>query len=295
MTAPIEIRPVVNVEGCKNFQELERWVWGTDDLDVVPIHVLITALKNGGGLLGAYAEDGPDATGRMVGAAFWWLGAGMDPRAPAADAGRGTGKLKACSHMVGVLPDWQGRHVGLRLKLAQRQAILEQGLTDWVTWTYDPLYRRNGVFNLHRLGATCSTYFRNVYGELNDDLNRGAPSDRCQVDWWIDSEHVARDLQPMRPQPAWQAANLQLLPVRENGRGLVEPVDAPVAPDGRPLAVPIPPEIGVIRQADPALGLAWRFALRAALETGFGAGYTLVDCVHLEGQGWRYILVRDFL
>ena len=52
----------------------------------------------------------------------------------------------------------------LQLKLAQRQAILDQGLTDWVTWTYDPLYRRNAVFNIHRSGrylmyvltATCT-------------------------------------------------------------------------------------------------------------------------------------------
>ena len=84
--------------------------------------------------------------------------------------------------MAGVLPAWQGQGLGLALKLAQRQAILEQGLTDWVTWTYDPLQRTNAVFNIHRLGAVCNTYKANWYGEMRDGLNAGTPSDRCQVD-----------------------------------------------------------------------------------------------------------------
>ncbi len=85
----------------------------------------------------------------MVGVALWWLGVG---RHLVSDREQ----LKACSHMAAVLPDWQGRRVGLRLKLAQRRLVLEQGFTDWITWTYDPLYRPNGVFNIHRLGSYLS-------------------------------------------------------------------------------------------------------------------------------------------
>lgn len=295
----IEVKPVRNAEGCEHFQNLERLVWGTDDLDVVPVHVLITALKNGGGLLGAYAEDGPGETGRMVGAAFWWLGAGIDahspPTDPSAAGPQSALRLKVCSHMVGVLPAWQRHHIGLRLKLAQRNIVLEQGLTDWITWTYDPLYRRNGVFNIHRLGATCSTYLRNVYGELNDELNRGAPSDRCEVDWRLNSPHVLRELQPMRSIPAWPLDDLHVLPADRDARGFLVPDDTPPQLDGRPLAVPVPEDIGAIRRDDPALGLAWRFAMRVALETAFDAGYMMVDCIQADGLGWRYILLREYL
>jgi predicted GNAT superfamily acetyltransferase len=286
----ITIRPVEDPEGSAHFQELTRRVWGSEEIDVVPTHVTMTVLKNGGMLLAAYAPDGPAATGGMVGAAFWWLGVGVDAATPSASP-----RLKACSHMLGVLPEWQGRHVGLRLKLAQRQAVLEQELTDWITWTYDPLYRANGVFNIHRLGATCKTYKRNIYGELRDALNAGVPSDRFQVDWHLNSPHVLVDIDQARQERDWNMTAIQMLPVQERRDKLLQPVDAIPDLDGRPLAVPLPGDIGVIRRSDRDLSLAWRFYLREVIEAAFAGGYTVVDCVHLDEHGWRYILVREIM
>lgn len=286
----ISIRPVTDVTGTTQFQELERLVWNTDDVDVVPNHVLVTLIKNGGLLLAAYAPDGPEHTGGMIGAAFGWLGIGVDPADPA-----GKPRLKFASHMAGVLPAWQGKHIGLRLKLAQREAVLAQGLTDWMTWTFDPLFRPNAVFNIHRLGATCRTYLRNVYGELNDDLNRGVPSDRFQVDWRLSSPHVLHDLAQPTPQRAWDPDILALLPAPRNAAGYQTPPAALLPEDGRPLAVPIPDDISTMRRADRDLSLAWRMAMRAVMEAAFGAGYTVVDCIHLPAHGWHYILVREYL
>lgn len=291
----ITIRPLHDVSEAQNFQALERLVWKNDDVDTVPIHVLITAVKNGGLLLGAYAPDGPAVSGGMVGAAFGWLGVGVDPATP--DAGP---QLKFCSHIAGVVPAWQSKRIGMRLKLAQREHVLAQGLTDWMTWTYDPLYRPNGAFNLHRLGATCSTYMRNIYGELNDELNRGVPSDRCQVDWRLSSSHVCHRLDEQPNAPTWDVHTLDLLPVSVAANGLPAPVDVPLTLDGRPLAVPLPDDIGLIRRSDRELSLAWRFYMREVLEESFAAGYTLVDCVRLADpdgtdHGWRYILVREYL
>lgn len=287
--AAIHIHRITDLEGCRHFQMLDRLVWGSEPLDLVPNHITVTVVKNGGLLLGAFAADGPTETGGMVGAAFGWLGTGVDPARP--DQGP---RIKFCSHMAGVLPAWQGLHIGLRLKLAQRREVLVQGLTDWMTWTYDPLYRRNGVFNIHRLGATCSTYVRNMYGELQDVLNGGVPSDRCEVDWRLTSPHVLHELEPRRPTHAWDGAMLQLLPATLDARAFAVPGDPALAFDGRGLAVPIPDDIAAIRRADPDLARAWRLYLRAVLETAFAAGYTMVDCVHLGAHGWRYILVREY-
>ncbi len=284
----IAIRSIYDVEGCLHFQELESRIWSSPPEEVPPIHMLVTAIKNGGGLLGAYAPDGPPETGGMVGAAFWWLGAGRPHGATEL-------AFKVCSHIVGVLPAWQGRQVGLRLKLAQREAVLAQGLTDWVTWTYDPLYRVNGALNLHRLGATCNTYLRNVYGDMRDLLNAGVPSDRCQVDWRLNSPHVLHDLRQPRRRPAWDFSRMHSLPSVVDAEGFRRPGEAGALPlDGAPVAVPIPDDIAAIRARDAGLSLAWRFYLRDVFEAAFAAGYTAVDCAPTPAGDWRYILVQEY-
>jgi predicted GNAT superfamily acetyltransferase len=294
ITTSITVRPLKGVDDCLNFQKTVQLIWGGGGSDVVPIHVLVTLAKNGGMIMGAYAIDGPAETGGMVGIVMGWLGMGVDPATPDAPP-----KLKLCSHMAGVLPAWQGRHIGLRIKLAQREHVLAQGLTDWITWTYDPLYRANGVFNIHRLGATCTTYQRDIYGELNDDLNRGVPSDRCQVDWRLKSAHVLQRIEAYpgahSPHATWELENLEILPSRNNAAGFTTPDEPGLSGEGRPLAVPIPDDIAAIRRSDRELSLAWRFYLREVFEEAFGMGYTMVDCVHLPDRGWHYILVREYL
>jgi predicted GNAT superfamily acetyltransferase len=173
--------------------------------------------------------------------------------------------------------------------------VLEQGLTDWITWTYDPLYRANGVFNIHRLGATCNIYLRNIYGELRDALNAGVPSDRCQVDWRLNSPHVLHDIDARRRDPHWDFSAMHFLPAQMREDGFLQPVEQPLALDGRPLAAPLPDDIGAIRRQDRELSLAWRFYMRAVLEAAFVAGYTMVDCIQSPEHGWRYILVREYL
>jgi predicted GNAT superfamily acetyltransferase len=292
-TDTITIRVLKEAEECDYFQEIERAVWGSEDADVVPTHVLVTVSKNGGLVLGAFAEDGPEFSGGMVGIALGFLGLGTDPATPDAPP-----RLKFCSHMAGVLPEWQGKHVGLRLKHAQRDFVLKQGITDWMTWTYDPLFRANGVFNIHRLGATSATYMRNIYGEMTDDLNRGVPSDRCQVDWRLSSAHVvqkvAAETGVKSPHAHWEADILEILPSHSNAAGFAVPGEPTFVGDGRPLAVPIPSDIVAIRRGDFELSLAWRMYLRTILEEAFDAGYTMVDCIHLPNHGWRYILVREY-
>jgi predicted GNAT superfamily acetyltransferase len=288
--------------GSTHFKELVRRVWGSPDDDLVPIHVSITIAKNGGALLAAYAEDGPAETGGMVGATLWWLGTDAHsvslPDAPGLDVPQQRAnqpslvELKVCSHMAGVLPEWQGRGVGLRLKLTQRHLVLRQGLTDRITWTYDPLYLPNGVFNIHRLGAVCNTYLRNVYGDMQDALNRGVPSDRCQVDWHLNSPRVV-EAATMRPSPRdWHAWDVHVLPTEAAG-AFRRPVPQSWSFNGQPIAVPIPDDIAAIRAVDGELSLAWRLYMRDVLENAFAHGYRMVDCARFGSRGWHYVLVHE--
>ena len=293
------IRPVTKVEECLYFQELERRVWDTPEIDVMPIHTLITCIKNGGLILGAFDEAGPPEMGSMVGATYGWPGVVMK---------NGEQRVKFCSHMAGVLNEWQGKGIGLQLKLAQRKAVLDLGYTDWISWTYDPLYRVNGVLNIHRLGAVCNTYYRNTYGEMLDGLNRGVPSDRCQVDWWLRSERVVNVAEldheiRRRETGKWgdgemgrvltrntQHATrlLQILPTQRSG-DFYAPVEVDLRVDGSPIALPVPDDIAAIRRSDGGFSLAWRMYMRSVLETAFAAGYAMVDCVRI-GHEWYYVV-----
>ena len=52
-----------------------------------------------------------------------------------------------------------------------------------MTWTFDPLVRRNAHFNLAVLGATVDEYLVDFYGPLPDAVNAGDESDRLLVVW----------------------------------------------------------------------------------------------------------------
>ena len=75
----ITIRNVTDVETYNHFQELQRLVWGSPPIDIMPTHVTVAVVKSGGGLVCAFADDGPEELGGMVGGAFWWLGVGAHP------------------------------------------------------------------------------------------------------------------------------------------------------------------------------------------------------------------------
>ena len=125
---------------------MQRQVWPGTDLDVVPLHLLTTVAHNGGLVLGAFHGD------RMVGFLLGFLGTDEgQPNRPA------LARLKHCSHMLGVLPEYRGQHIGYQLKLAQRDYVSVQGVR-LITWTYDPLESRNARLNIARLGAVCNTY-----------------------------------------------------------------------------------------------------------------------------------------
>ena len=308
MAAPIQVRTLTSVEDCRRLQAVQGRVWGGGPDDIIPIHVLVTQSKNGGLLQGAFASSGAHETGGMVGFSFGWPAFERDST--------GERRLKFCSHIAGVLPEWIGRGIGLQLKISQREELLRQGWTDWVTWTYDPLQRVNARLNIPRLGGISDTYVRNVYGEMQDSLNAGMPTDRFRVDWYLNSPRVQkalgisrrppetapplqteeRDARPARGvEKRWPTADLQRartrpLPVNPDLRA---PLAPPPAPDGRPYALPLPDNVDALRRGGDTLLFDWRIYVRQAAEGCFAACYALVDCILIEDE-WHYIFaLRD--
>jgi predicted GNAT superfamily acetyltransferase len=281
----LTIRPLGAIDEYSACEEIQRLAWHTGDELVVPAHMLLTLAKTGGLLLGAF-----DARGRMVGFVLGILARQETSQSQAAPV-QG---LRHHSHMLGVHPDWWGRGVGYRLKLAQREAVLAQGLA-LVTWTFDPLERRNATLNFAKLGVVCRTYLVDLYGEMDDSLNVGLPSDRFQVDWWLRSERVERRVAGERPDldvTGLVARGVPLVNPATSGQdGLLRPAEAPTGLGGEQLLVQVPADLQALKRTDLSLARAWRTTTRAIFQSAFDQGYVATEYLHQAGQSY-YLLKR---
>jgi predicted GNAT superfamily acetyltransferase len=231
--------------------------------------------KEGGVVLLALDDDKP------VGFAFGFPGVMTGSR------------FKLASHQAGVLPAYQDRGLGYRIKLAQREAALARGM-ELITWTFDPLQGRNAAFNLRKLGAVCNTYFSNLYGDMADELNQGLPSDRFRVDWWIASDYVARRLAGGAPEPELSWLECPLLnPATQSEQGLLVPPESFDLPTTPYCWVEIPANLARLKAEAPAAALRWRLQTREIFETAFKTGYTAVNLLHQEGRNY-YILQKNW-
>jgi predicted GNAT superfamily acetyltransferase len=277
--ATITIRPLDSFGDFRAAEALQRQVWPGDETVVVPQHVLTTVAHNGGLVLGAFAGD------RLVGFLFGFLGTDeASPHRPA------LARLKHCSHQLGVLPGYRDQGIGYRLKLAQRDFVLRQGVR-LVTWTYDPLESRNAQLNIAKLGAVCRLYLRDVYGPMADGLNAGLPSDRFQVDWWVTSARVKERLFGQRGAltvESFTSAGATLLnPATPAPDGLLHPSDLTAQFAGPVALVEIPADFQVIKARDLGLARAWREHTRALFTSAFAAGYWVTDFFHQRTPGRR--------
>jgi predicted GNAT superfamily acetyltransferase len=177
MTKPeILIREVETLEGFQECVELQRKVFASPDLEISPVRHLLVARYAGGFTLGAYAGE------RLVG---FVLSLPMF-----------LANLKPAfySHMTAVDAEFQNYGIGARLKWAQRERALADGV-DYIKWTYQPVLARNAFFNIERLGVSIKTYMPNFYGtgaEANDSKIQvlNVDSDRLFADWHLTSPKV---------------------------------------------------------------------------------------------------------
>lgn len=255
-------------------EDLQRAVWPGSETDIVPMHMLITAIHNGGLVLGAFVEE------KLIGFVFGFPGLEETPDGP---------RPKHCSHMMGIHPDHRDGGAGFALKRAQWQMVRHQGL-DHITWTYDPLLSRNAYLNIAKLGAVCTMYRRSEYGEMRDGLNAGLPSDRFQVDWWINTRRVESRL-GKRSRPTLKLDHA----VRSGLRPFYTPQsltdNLPRPPEHIPplierlLLAEIPGDFMALKSKDFALARDWRFFTRELFETAFKAHYIVTDFIFDKNEG----------
>jgi predicted GNAT superfamily acetyltransferase len=158
------------------------------------------------------------------------------------------------SHITGAST---GRGIGFELKLHQRRWAMERGL-ERITWTYDPLVRRNAHFNVAKLGARPREYLPSFYGSMGDAINQGDESDRMLAVWDLSEPHVEA-LARREPRPVVVPGDAAVGLADDGGRPVPGRTDADV------VLVAVPADIEELRQVDPGTAKAWRYAVRDVL------------------------------
>jgi predicted GNAT superfamily acetyltransferase len=217
----------------------------------IPPKLLLTLGRHGGLVLGAFAGT------ELVGFCYAFLA--RDPGAP---------ELYLFSQSTAVLPEWQSTGVGRRLKWAQREYALAEGI-ELIRWTFDPLRARNAHVNFDVLGASSGTLLPDYYGVDAVGRDSGAASDRLLADWRLTA------VEPTR--------------VRVHSR-LAPTVSAPGERGGEWLTVPA--DWDTYRaQVGPAEAERVRLAVRTALASAFASGQRAVSCLRIDSERAAYRLL----
>jgi predicted GNAT superfamily acetyltransferase len=212
---------VVQQDDARNIFD-KTWAM-TSGTEITP-NLLQAMIHSGSYLSGAFIDN------KIVGAAFAF---------PATNDG-----LHLHSHMTAVLPEFRDKGVGYALKIDQWNWAKKKKYSQ-LSWTFDPLVRRNAKLNIAKLGVDISAYHPNFYGGMPDALNAGDESDRLMVSWRTDVDAPkAREL----------ITN-------------TEPGD---------ILIQIPSDIVAIRSSDREESLRWRRKVREQFLQAFEKGGQVV-------------------
>ncbi|MEM7800151.1 MAG: hypothetical protein AAF633_13240, partial [Chloroflexota bacterium] len=169
-----------------------------------------------------------------------------------------------------------------------------------MTWTFDPLETINGALNIRKLGAVCKTYYRNLYGELHDSLNRGIPTDRFMVDWWLGTgwveTHADKSFMRLSLGDLENSGMLFLNRINMT-QGYPQPVEVDhgdVIKNAPPyLVINVPRNYQRVKRLNQQAAIDWRHHTRELFESAFSANYSAVDLLASEAV-CHYVLQREW-
>jgi predicted GNAT superfamily acetyltransferase len=227
----VEVRPLGTHTELDACVDLQRRVWGAGYNDIVPASILKVSQQVGGVAAGAFTEEG-----EVVGFVYGLTGVR-------------DGHLTHWSHMLGVLSSYRGQGIGQRLKLFQRQWLVDRGVVE-MRWTFDPLVSGNAHFNLNLLGVRIHDYVVDMYGDTGSGLHSFG-TDRFIAHW-----DLTRPVDTRSPDGVdglvWDETPL-----------LNPDSPAEVAVDGSPPAgarIAHPKHIVAVKREDTPAATAWRRA-----------------------------------
>lgn len=262
----LTVREVRDLPGLTAVAALLDTVWrAAPHAEVMPLDVLVALSMSDNYVSAVY--DGAEIVAASVGF-------------------RGSDGRVDClhSHVTGVRPGYRSRRIGFTVKLHQRRWALAHGLRS-ITWTYDPLVRRNAVFNLLSLGAEVTGFVVNLYGDAPDGINTDGATDRFTVRWPLLHARVQAACSGVPvPEPAVDpGASCVALSVAGDGA----PAFGALAADA--VLCQIPADIEQVRDQDLTMAKRWRVAMQDTMAEAYrrGLGVTAVT-----RDGWYVLEAR---
>src|SRR5215212_9450404 len=268
-TATVTIREIDDVAQMRAVEDLQKEVWGIPDLDVVPLTHLVATKEAGGVLIGAF--DSEELVGFVYGFPSFEFG-----------------QLAHHSHMLAVKAAYRNHDLGRRLKLAQREHVMGQGI-GLITWTFDPLQSLNAYFNFSKLGVVADRYLPDFYGEEAASFLHQTGTDRLWVSWFVSTERVKSIISGAGQTPV--EYGLSLVSIRSDGSPRRNDLSEALAHDR--VSIEIPGDINSLHQQQARTALKWREETRWAFLEAIKAGYVIVGFTHERNVG-RYLLRKQF-
>jgi predicted GNAT superfamily acetyltransferase len=219
-----EVELVIKPEMAHHLARVLAAVWG--GADPIPADVITAIIHSGG-----YAS----LASQIINGKKQFVGGSL--------AIVGNYQRKLHSHVTGVIDAATNTGVGRALKDHQWLWAKENNFSA-ISWTFDPLVRRNAHFNLIVLGAKVVKYCQNYYGEINDMINVGDQTDRLVVERQVEEFTVA---------PSGSTC---------------------VAKDDD-LIIPTPSDIVVVRKTDRDAATRLRLEQRASFESAFANSFSV--------------------
>ena len=269
----IVIRDIDASAEMRAVEELQKEVWGLPDLDVVPLSQLVAAKAAGGILLGAFEGE------TLVGFAYGFVSYEH-------------GTVAHHSHMLAVKPAYRNFNLGHRLKMAQRERVLAQGI-NLMSWTFDPLQSLNAHFNFNKLGVVSDRYFLNFYGEDAASFLHRNGTDRLWVTWLLTSRRVNERLNLTNPKPVFEGV-VPVVQLKADDSPRRHNLDEGLS--HAQALIEIPADINDLERRSGELAVEWRAVTRWAFTEAIAAGYLVVDFSRQrrgDQQLGTYLLSRE--
>jgi predicted GNAT superfamily acetyltransferase len=265
----VTIAPFRQLADYKACQDIQREVWRSQDIDVVPAPMLLAANRIGGIVLGAYNN-----LGDMIGFVFSILGS-LD------------GKPIQYSYMLAVRMAYRNFDVGFKLKLAQRKEALRRKISS-IASSFDPMQPANAYFALGKLGGWGDAYEENFCGETTSILDRGLPTDRILTLWNLNSSTVIRRLETgpqrrdLRKEIKQRAIINRLV---EIAPGLMNSSPVKLNCSANQFLFEVPYNLPEVKNRDLGIALEWQGKMRQVFRHYFRKEYAATDFWVAEQDG----------